>query len=299
MQLKVEIPKYWPSCRENNNISVILPSFFLANNELKKIANLLEKWQIIGDIKYDQNNEFFLAKSDEARLDELLKATNNEKSNFICAAKGGYGSSRIIKDFLSSTKLNKFKLLTGFSDITSLHLAFNNCLNLSTLHSPVLKQIANNEIDKKSIDLFKKIIFKEIEEIYYDIKPINNLPIISSRIPKILGGNLTLIQNSIGTKWQINNNGEYSMLIEDIDEEAYKIDRMLNHLENANIFSNCKLILIGDIKEKADKNNIFYLDYVIEKFTSKIDIPTFRIKNIGHGKSNLSIPLGVNCEIFD
>ena len=83
------------------------------------------------------------------------------------------------------------------------------------------------------------------------------------------------------------------MLIEDVDEEAYKIDRMLNHLKNANIFNNCRAIFIGDFTEKADRNNQYHLNQIINEFISQIKIPAFEIRNIGHGATNLSIPLGI------
>lgn len=298
MQLKIKIPKYWPSCNKNNKISIITPAFGIEDETIKNIKKLLQKWNLQSDYNYDQLSESFLSKSDWLRLSELQQAINNQDTDFILSSRGGYGCARIIKELINSDMPKNFKLLTGFSDITTLHLLFNNFFNFTTLHSPVLKQIANGEIDEKSIELFRKIIFKEIDELLYQIKPLNKIEIKSHKMPKILGGNLTLIQSSIGTKWQINNNGQCSILIEEVDEEAYKIDRMLNHLQNAEIFNNCQMILIGDIQERIGKDNKSYLDYVINKFAQNIKIPTFKIANIGHGKTNLSIPLGVQCEIL-
>jgi len=294
MQLSFEIPDYWPKLIKGDDISLISPSFALKPGEIASIKDLLTDWGLRPQIFpcKTPNHEAFLANSDEERLSELQKTFSCDNSKVIAANRGGYGAARILNDLLEGKKPQKFKLLCGFSDITSLHLAFNNCFKFSTLHCPVLKDIANGRINNKSIQLFKDILFGKIKILSYEVRPLNPaLKIVN--LPKLLGGNLSLIQTSIGTKWQINNNGEYAMLIEDVDEEAYKIDRMLNHLKNANIFNNCRAIFIGDFTEKADRNNQYHLNQIINEFISQIKIPAFEIRNIGHGTTNLSIPLGI------
>jgi muramoyltetrapeptide carboxypeptidase len=160
----------------------------------------------------------------------------------------------------------------------------------------MLKQMSKGEINQKSIDFLYKILSQKDLQLSYDIEPINNLAkkIRTQKLPKLLGGNLSIIQTSIATNWQINNNGQYSMLIEEIDEKSYVIDRILNHLQNANIFDNCQAIFIGDIS-KIDNQE--YLEQIIINFVNNINIPVFRIKNIGHNNDNLAIPLGVKIHL--
>jgi muramoyltetrapeptide carboxypeptidase len=300
MKIKFEIPIHWPKLKKGDKISLISPSFFIKNSDIIKIKNFLVDWGLEVQIfpYKTPNNEPFLAHCDQERLNELRQAINCKNSDFISATRGGYGASCIIDELLDLEKSPKFKLLTGFSDITSLHLAFNNCFKFSTLHSPTLKQIANNDVNDKTINLFKKILFGEISQLEYEIKPLNQISKIK-KMPKLLGGNLSLIQTSIGAKWQINNSGNYAMLIEEVDEEAYKIDRMLNHLKNANIFNNCQAVFIGDLIEKADSKNQYHLNKVVESFANNINIQVFSIKHIGHGQFNTPIPLGVEFEILD
>ncbi len=300
MQITFKIPDYWPKLKIGDNVNLISPSFALKLGQLPKIKDFLTDWGLKPQIfSYSSlNKEAFLAHADDQRLAELENAFNASDCDFILSTRGGYGSARILDQFLANKTKPKFKLLTGFSDITSLHLAFNNCLGFSSLHSPVLTDIATNRINKKSIEFFRQIIFGEVSELSYDINQLNpELKI--EKLPKLLGGNLTLIQTSIGTKWQINNSSQYCMLIEEIDEEAYKIDRSLNHLKNAGIFNNCRAIFFGDMIEKADSNNQYHLKRIITEFISDINIPTFEIKNIGHDQNNLAIPLGLEPELKD
>ncbi len=295
MQIKINIPDYWPKLSIGDYVSIISPSFAVKDDEILKIKLLLKDWGLnihIGD--FNKNNEPLFANSDKHRKAELNNAVNHPESKFILTTRGGYGCSKIIDQFSFN---NKFKIIAGFSDLTSLHLLINNYLNKSSLHSPVLKQIANNEIDNRSVELFKNIIFGNIKELFYDVKQINNIKLKSNLLPRLIGGNLSLIQTSIGTKWQINNK-PFCLLIEDIDEQAYKIDRILNHLKNANIFNNCHALFIGDIVEKEHSDNKFYLDHVIKQFSTELGLPIFKISNIGHLAQNMSIPLGVDFALI-
>ncbi|MDA7705246.1 LD-carboxypeptidase [Rickettsiales bacterium] len=294
MKLAIKRPNNWPILKNNSKIHVIFPAFACNNDEKLKIKQFLKNWNLEA-IFYDAqeiNNLTFLANSDQDRLNELKNSLNSDNSDIIFCASGGYGSSRIIPQLLQSSIAVKNKLFLGFSDITSLHLAFNNYFKIPTLHSPMLKQMAQGDIGQKSIDFLYQILTQQELELFYNICPLNDLAknISNINLPQLLGGNLSLIQTSIGTNWQINKNGKYCMLIEEYDEKSYAIDRMLNHLQNANIFDNCQAIFIGDISKIENHK---YLTEILNSFISNINIPIFKIDDIGHENQNLAIPLGV------
>tara|TARA_Y100000389_G_scaffold158294_1_gene159697 strand:- start:22506 stop:23402 length:897 start_codon:yes stop_codon:yes gene_type:complete len=297
MKIVINRPQNWPILEKNKKVNVIFPAFGILDTEKQKIKDFLKNWQLepLFFIEKTQNDLHFLSKSDLDRFEELENALNNDINIIFCGS-GGYGSSRIILQLLESSVKIKNKIFLGFSDITSLHLVFNNCFNYPTLHGPMLKQISKGEIDSKSVEFLYNILSQKKLELSYNIKPINDLSknIKEQKFPKLLGGNLSLIQTSIGTKWQINNNGKYSMLIEEYDEKSYVIDRMLNHLQNAKIFDNCHVILIGNIS-KVDNQE--YLEQILKNFANNINIPIFKIENIGHKKDNLAIPLGVEITV--
>lgn len=300
MKIAIKRPKNWPILQKNQKIQVIFPAFGILDNERKKIQDFLKKWQleaIFHQTNYP-NNLKFLANSDQGRLEELQNAINDEDSNIIFCGCGGYGSARIIPDLLKSETSLKNKIFAGFSDITSLHLYFNNYFNIPTLHSPMLKQISNGDISEYSIEFLYNILTGEKSELFYNIHPLNEFAknIGNITLPKLLGGNLSLIQTSIATKWQINNKDNYSLFIEEYDEKSYAIDRMLNHLKNADIFSNCQAIFIGDIS-KIDNQD--YLIEILDDFIAQLNIPIFKIDDIGHKRDNLAIILGQDINILD
>ena len=302
MQLVVNRPKDWPALREGDSIYLISPAWAANAQETVLIEEMLEDWQI-KPIFYEYtgpNSEPFLSHSDEERLKELEGAIYGDKSDFVLCVCGGYGSARLLPHLLKSKKPSKGKVLIGFSDITSLHLMFNNHWHLPTLHSPMAKQCATGKVDKQSIDYLKDVLFARKNQLTYKITPLNEKASAiksGTELQPLIGGNLSLIQTSIATQWAVDSTSKYSLLIEEVDEKGYAIDRMLRHLVNAGIFKNCQALFISDISENPDENNEFHLEHIIDNFIDHLDIPIFSIPNIGHKKSNLAIPLGYKFSI--
>jgi muramoyltetrapeptide carboxypeptidase len=155
-------------------------------------------------------------------------AFTNNISKAIWAIRGGYGAAKLIPflDELSPPKTNK--LLLGFSDITALHLFLENKWHHASLHCAVINQLINNP---ELLYELKPILFGEEVQIIYDqLIPLNDLAKLNEIInATITGGNLSIVQTSIATSWQINTENKI-IFLEDVGEEGYRIDRMLNQL---------------------------------------------------------------------
>lgn len=297
MHLVINRPKNWPVLKRGDSIYLISPAWAANSQETILIQEMLEDWQLKPTFYQYKgpNSEPFLSHSDEERLKELENAIYGDKSDFIFCVCGGYGSARLLPQLLKSKKPDRSKVLIGFSDITSLHLMFNNYWHLPTLHSPMAKQCATGKVDKKSIEYLKDVLFAKKNQLSYKITPLNEKASAikpGTELNELIGGNLSLIQTSIATPWAVDSTSKYSLLIEEVDEKGYAIDRMLRHLVNASIFKNCQALFISDISEIPDENNKFHLEHIIDNFIDYLDIPIFSIPNIGHKKSNLAIPLG-------
>lgn len=297
-------PQNWPILKKNDKAYLIAPASGSLEAEHKKAIEFLESWNIepiIFQHQYKNKHPFF-SHDDQTRFMELKNALYGMESDFIFCLKGGYGSARLLPELLKLEKPKKSKILIGFSDITSLHLALNNYWDLPSLHGPNLGQLALNKVDKQSINWLEDILFNNKQSFSYEILPLNNLAKnikTNTNLAPLIGGNLSLIQTSIATKWCIKETQkqQYCLLIEEVDEKAYSIDRMLNHLKNSDILQNCQAIFIGDISEKSNSKGQKHGNYVINNFSNNINIAVFRIKNIGHEKTNLAIPLGCSNNI--
>ncbi|MBT4990083.1 MAG: LD-carboxypeptidase [Rickettsiales bacterium] len=302
MQLKINRPNIWPNLQDEKYVYVISPAYPNSPAEIDKITLFLKQWDL-KPILFDfpsNNHEPFLAQSDKLRLAELKNALYGNESNIIMVSRGGYGSARILPELLKLESPQSNKLLIGFSDITSLHLCLNNHWGLSSLHGPLLNQCITDNINKDTIKNLFNILSGTNKILSYPITGLNNLAKDyqgEAELPPLKGGNLTLIQTSIGTPWGLDKESKFSMLIEEYDEPTYAIDRSLRHLLHAGTFKNCEALFIGDISQKPDTIDAESMNYITQSFIPLLNIPIFRIKNIGHTKRNLAIPLGIPISI--
>lgn len=241
----------------------------------------------------------YLSGSDELRAEDFNRFFKDEKIKGVFCMRGGYGASRIL-DFLDYEEIKKNpKIFIGYSDITALHLVLNQKCKLITYHSPMpssefyknvdehtLNSFLDNIMDGRESSLNRKLIENSEKE-----KIVTLIPGIAQG--ELIGGNLTLIASLMGTPYEIETKGKI-LFLEDIDEEPYRIDRMLTQLRLAGKFQNAAGIILGAFTNCVAKNpeKSLTLEEVIADtlFSSKKPI----MKNIiaGHCLPSLTLPLG-------
>jgi muramoyltetrapeptide carboxypeptidase len=224
---------------------------------------------------------------------ELLKsALENPETKAVICVRGGYGSMRLIPS-LAKVRPPSFKIFVGMSDITALHLFFEKHWHWPTIHG----SFTEDKVSPDSIARLKSILFKENEKIKLVGVPLNDLARNEQLIEaKITGGNLCLVQSSIGTLWQLDGRDKI-ILLEEIGERGYKVDRMLEHLRQANILTSAKAIILGDFLEGSEPDGSSLINQVLERFANGCKIPVIQIAGIGHGYNNLPILLGTKVKL--
>ena len=286
--------KPWPSLKKNSIVDVIAPASQVTDKAIiEKVKTLFSSWQLIPRISPDLfGPDLLCANSDEQRFQQLKNALLNLTSDAIWCLRGGYGSTRLISSLLKLTTPKKCKLFIGFSDITALHLFLQQKWHWQTLHGPTLNQVTHHVIPSENIIELKKIIFEQLPELKYFLNPYqksNSLDLIQA---PITGGSLSLVQTSLGTDWQIETK-EKILFLEDVNEAAYRIDRMLQQLQQSGILNHIKALLFGDftfaIKPEEEKK----IQTVLERFAMEQNFPVLRCAGIGHGKQNRCLPLGM------
>ncbi|MGE3920577.1 MAG: hypothetical protein AB7F64_06500 [Gammaproteobacteria bacterium] len=113
----------------------------------------------------------------------------------------------------------------------------------------------------------------------------------------VTGGNLTIIQTTIGTPWQINTDNKI-LLLEDIGERGYRVDRILEHLRQADIFKNVAAVLLGDFTPGYEPNGMSLIEPVLKRFAEACDFSVVKINGIGHNYINYPMPLGTISELI-
>jgi muramoyltetrapeptide carboxypeptidase len=295
--------KNWQFLEPGDIIDIIAPSSTIPTTEYAeyyiRIKDTLAKIGLIARIPDDLivlGRDPFSANSLEYRKNHIIDALTNKTSKAVWCIRGGYGAAKLIP-YLDKLKIPETpKLLLGFSDITALHLFLQNKWNWCSMHSAVINQSLNNPIFLKEL---KPVLFGEESNISYNqLTPMNKAAEASNIInAEITGGNLSLVQTSVLTNWQIQAKDKI-IFLEDVSERGYQIDRKLNHLLQAGIFDHAKALIFGEFTPgfEADGSNL--CNIAVNNFASSLDIPALSLPLIGHDlNKNSPLPLGTKCTL--
>lgn len=291
----------WKHLEKGDVVEVVAPSFGVNKKQLEKAKKHLEGWGLVPRVSPSIfGNDMIYANSKDERIKNFIASILSEDSKAIWCIRGGSGSTQLIPYLSKTLKPKKEKVFVGFSDATSLHIFFHHKWGWSPLHGPVLTQMSEGEISKKSIELVKDIVFgKQSKFLIENLTPLNKLAEQSTKInSQIVGGNLSLIQYSLGTSWQLVTKNKV-FFCEDVNEQAYRTSERLEHLKQNGLFDKCSAIIFCEFSfnKNESKTESSLSKYVIQKFAEESPVPTLMCSGIGHGKTNLTIPFGGKCNL--
>ena len=279
-----------------NHIHLIASSYSLEEQDIKLTKSYFETLGVQVTVPADLlGADLLCANKDEVRLSYLKDSLNDPSAEAIWLLCGGYGLTRLIPYLFSMGKPKKEILFIGFSDGSALHIFLNQIWNWPTLHGPCAVQIAKKEVGIQTIEEILHLLKNGLSHYVPPIlKPFNKQARkISAFSGKIMGGNLCILECSLGTNWQIDPSGKI-LFLEDIDERGYRLDRMLTHLQQAHIFKDIKAIILGDFVGGKESDGTSLVFPVLQRFAEHIDLPVFYLSGCGHGDENLPLPFNID-----
>jgi muramoyltetrapeptide carboxypeptidase len=293
---------FWPFLKPGDIIDIIAPSSTVQTEDLReyyaKARACLHNIGLIARIPNDLINleaDLFSSNSLEYRIKHFIESITNNESKAVWAIRGGYGAAKLIPYLEKIPAPSTSKLLLGFSDITALHLFLENKWHRSSMHSAVINQLIHNPELLKELE---PILFGYKTEIFYNqLVALNDLAKLKTSIKSsITGGNLSIIQTSLSTSWQIQAKNKI-IFLEDVGEEGYRVDRMLNQLLQAGIFNEAKAVIFGEITPPIGiEPNLCWK--AVENFVKYLNIPALSLPIIGHNiKHNSPLPIGTSVEL--
>lgn len=280
--------------RAGDTVDIIAPSYKPTAEMLEQARNFLDSWRLKARIAENiTGDDLFCANDDEGRFRVVSQAFENSESKAIWAIRGGYGCTRIIERIRALPKPKMQKLLIGFSDISVLHTHVNQEWKWPSLHAPVLSLIIQKKIEADAIAKLKTLLFGEEKSTYFSLTAMNDAARKNDTIISTLtGGNLSLVQVSIGTDWQLKPANKI-LLLEDTDERPYRIDRKLIQLLQTGMFEQVKAVIFGTFDGEEESIN----DQVLARFVANLSIPVLRTKQIGHVPQNHPAPLNTKATL--
>jgi muramoyltetrapeptide carboxypeptidase len=240
-------------------------------------------------------SERYLAGNDSRRLRELLEALSDGQTRAVFAARGGYGVMRVLAGLAESLPPEKHaalaeKLVVGFSDLTALH-GFLQGRHRVSIHGPVMTQLGR--MSSEGVERLFSLLESPLPS-----PALHGSATYSSGVAEgpLVGGNLAVLASLLGTPFMPPLTGGI-LLLEDIGERPYRLDRMWTHLALAGAFRQVRGIVLGDFVDCEEKNASYWSSDVLRELAVATGLPCAAGFPIGHADVNEAVPLGVQVRL--
>jgi muramoyltetrapeptide carboxypeptidase len=277
---------YPPLLRPGDTVALVATSGPCDPTRLTRGVRVLEKMGLRCHVTEScYAREGFLAGSDELRLRNLHEAFAAPSIRGILIARGGYGAQRLLPHINFDLIKNNPKVFAGYSDVTALHIAFNQICKLVTFHAPMpVSDFGGGEVDEMTLRSYESALFCK------KIPSSQGTP--SSLTAPLIGGNLSMIVSSLGTPYEIDTRNRI-LFLEETNEEPYKIDRMLLQLKYAGKFAAVAGIVLGSFSPQTTDT----LAQSINDILLPLNVPTVFNFPCGHTSPTLTLALGAEVTI--
>ena len=237
----------------------------------------------------------YLAGTDQDRAKDLMNMFQNPVIDGILCVRGGWGCNRMLPYLDFEVIASNPKILCGFSDITSLHLALWKKARMHTFHGPV----GTSSWSSYSTKYFKEVIENGGMPLYQypENHGEDHLTIEPGTTEGILlGGNLTVLSSLIGSEY-LPDFTDAILYLEDVGEDVYRVDRMLTQLKLSGILKNINGFIFGKCTNCDAGANSLSLEQVFNDHISPLNIPAFYGALISHETDNSTIPVGIKASM--
>lgn len=293
--------------KPGDTLGLIAPGSYISEDELKDSKENLEKLGY--KVFYDDrilSKTGYLAGTDESRAEEVNSMFADKNVQGIICARGGYGCARILPMLDYNLIKSNPKVLIGYSDVTALLNGIYVETGLVTFHGPV----GISSFNDFSVTYFNEVLVHPEKDLVLisakgeDEKDNSGIKTIVSgkAVGELIGGNLSVLNSLIGTKYDFNGEGKI-VFLEEIGEEPYRIDRMLTQLIQSGKFDKAAGIAMGVFKdcEPKEKDPSFSMSFslmeVLFDRLSNLNIPVIYGMSFGHIKNKFTLPIGIKAEL--
>lgn len=277
-------------------IATISSRNYFSPEKCDSLIKAVEAWGFkvkVAKHVFDSTGGWFPA-SDAERAADLQEMLDNRNIRAVVFFRGGYGAVRTL-DYLNLMSLRKDpKWLVGYSDLTVMHYALRK-INVESIHGtmPVSFKLGTNDESANSV---REALLGNIKEYNLPADPLNQF---GEAQGVIVGGNLSIIVGLNGTDVDFEQFTEpYILLIEDVEEALYSIDRMMQNLKRSGKLKNAKAIIFGNFtnisKQEPWKKTT---QEVLKEYTKDLKIPVIFNFPAGHSAPNLSVYMGRTVKI--
>ena len=292
-----------PRLRAGDTIGLVAPASALTLPwELDRAQHWIRGMGLVpklGQHVREQNG--YLAGTDTQRAEDYMAMVADPDVRGIFAVRGGWGGARILPLLGWDAIRADPKLLIGYSDTTALHLAIAARAGFPTIHGPN----AASRWERESWESLWRLAFAADTPLLGGVDAEQASGRAGRTIAggtargRLLGGNLTILSTLMGTPYLPSFDGEV-LFLEDVNEDVYRIDRMLQQLRLAGVLGKLSGIVFGQCtrcEPETQEQSGFTLDDILDHHLGALGIPAFAGANTGHVTNQLAMPHGAQVEL--
>lgn len=279
------------SLQKGDKVGIVAPARKIYMSEIEAAIKVFERWGLqveLGKNLFKQHRQF--AGSDEERAEDLQYMMDNPEIKAIFCARGGYGSVKTLKLLDFSTFLKNPKWLVGYSDISALHAHLNQNLGVKSIHGTMPFNFPKDTSENEAVKTLKKALFGESNT--YEISG-HEFNRVGSEEGELIGGNLSVLYSIAGTKYDIDTDGKI-LVLEDLDEYLYHIDRMMMNMKYSGKLEKLKGLIVGGMTDMNDNLVPFGRTAyeIIRDAVEEYNYPVCFNFPVGHIENNFALILG-------
>ncbi|WP_250008414.1 LD-carboxypeptidase [Actinoplanes sp. M2I2] len=282
---------------EGDLVALVSPSGASEPGRVAATVAALEGWGLrvrLGE--HAGGRHAFFAGTDDERLADLNGALRDPAVRGVFCLRGGYGLQRIVDRVDFAAVRADPKVVLGFSDITALHAALWHEAGLATVHGPTAGQFDRGPASLTVRAARRAVTGGDpVAVTATRAEPTYAVRVDGVASGTLLGGNLSLLASTVGTPHALDLTGAI-LLLEEVEEQPYRVDRMLVQLRRAGWLRDLRGVAVGQFTRCADTNPHYppILDVLREHLTP-LGVPVLGGLPIGHGDEQVSVGLGVQA----
>jgi muramoyltetrapeptide carboxypeptidase len=276
--------------RRGDRVAVVAPGFAVRPDALDDGLRALGRRGLRPDEgEHVRAVDGYLAGDDDARASDLDVAIGNGRTRAVWFARGGYGTARLLDRIDLDRLVRRPKLLLGYSDVTALSAALLGRARALCLHAPFVAELGRPEAyhaPSLAAILAGRKVRRRIAR--------RDVLVPGAARGRLMGGNLTVLTHLLGTPHMPSLRGAI-LFFEESGEQAYRIDRMLNHLRMAGALAGVRGVLVGHLLVPAPTRAFpgdREIDAVLRDHLAPLRVPVVRGIPVGHGDGKWTIPIG-------
>lgn len=274
-----------------DKVALISPAGIISPEVINNAIDLLHSWDLIPLTGRHATSRYgYFAGTDQERLEDLQWALDADEIRAIFCTRGGYGCLRIVEKADYSTFQGNPKWLIGFSDITVLHTKMT-ALGIESMHAPMPKSYPTT--DREALEHLKQFLFGSVSSYLIPPHPFNRKGIVRA---DLAGGNLSLLHclRSSVVEYPLE---DTILFIEDIGENLYAIDRMMQSFKLTGRLKNLQGLIVGGFS--GMKGEDFGKDAyeIIQEAVEEYRYPVCFGFPAGHIPNNYPLILGASVEL--